>query len=361
MDRGLKHSNNQDEYLTLGERAMRGLLTDISSAMSMPTASASSDVSNGLSSSSSVQREMSVVGPASVEADTKVYGKTFRMQHQQKQKEPLGLNLGDNFALLNESIADLNCSSTSTNSDVQAPEPFTFKIEDLSSLDKVKYNIGLYVQSDKDEDKNEKLLEENTLDILQDLDLPSSPLELNEFYTSEDTAFFPSLVVEDALLGDSSILKDTKPVVTGNRGTCKNVNSNGKQHLQQMREPGVNMPVIKTEKDTDFIQLCTPGVIKQENDRKRYCPMSGVSGPHGGSLLLGGLGGMDRPSYHYGASTSPSESLPDQKPVLGLYPPLSTIHDRWIQGNGCGGTPGMPRANETMSQPCSSGYTYVNR
>uniref|UniRef100_A0AAR2LDG8 Glucocorticoid receptor n=1 Tax=Pygocentrus nattereri TaxID=42514 RepID=A0AAR2LDG8_PYGNA len=337
MDRGLKHSNNPDENLTLGERTMRGQLTDLT-------------------------RELSIAGPVSMghstqEPDAKVYGKNFTMQHQQKQKEPPELNLGDNFALLDESIADLNRTSTSANSSVQAPEPFSFKMEEFSPLDKIGYDFGPYGQPEKDVDGKEKLLEENTLDILQGLDLPSSPPELNDFYTTEDTAFLSSLAVEDALLGDSSnMLKDIKPVVTGNSGTCKNVNSNGKEHPQQMLEPGVNMPVIKTEKDTDFIQLCTPGVIKQENERRSYCQMSGMPGPHGGPLMLGGVGGMDRQSYHYGASTSSATSLPDQKPVLGLYPLLPTV-DGWIRGNGYGDA-GMQRPTEAMPRACPPTYTY---
>ncbi|KAI4882952.1 hypothetical protein NFI96_015625, partial [Prochilodus magdalenae] len=342
------------------ERTMRGLLADLSGTMS--TTSASGDISNGLNGSN-VQRELSMAGPASVghstqEPEAKVYGKTFRMQHQQKQRELPGLNLGDNFALLDESIADLNRTSTSANSSIRAPEPFAFKMEEFSPLDKVNYDFGPYGKSDRDVDGNEKLLEENTLDILQDLDLPSSPSELNDFYAPEDTAFLSSLAVEDALLGDSNVLKDIKSVVTGNSGTCKNVNGNGKQHPQQMLEPGVNMPVIKTEKDTDFIQLCTPGVIKQENERRSYCQMPGMSGPHRGPVMLGGVGGMDRQSYHYGANTSSAVSLPDQKPILGLYPPLPTVNDGWIRGNGYGDAPGMQRSTEAMPQPCPSTYTY---
>ncbi|XP_072518181.1 glucocorticoid receptor-like isoform X2 [Salminus brasiliensis] len=361
MDRGLKRSNNQDENLTLGDRTMRGLSTDISSTMSSSPTSASSDVLNGLSGMS-VQRELHVAGPTAVghgtqEPNAKVFVKPFRMQHQQKQKDPLGLNVGDNFALLDESIADLNRTSTSANSSGQAPEPFAFKMEEFSPLDKVSYDFGPYGQSDRDADGNEKVLDDNTLDILHDLDLPSSPSELNEFYAHEDTAFLSSLAVEDALLGDGVMLKDTKPVVTGNSRTCKNVNGNGKQHRQQMLEPGVNMPVIKTEKDTDFIQLCTPGVIKQENERRSYCQMSGMPGPHGGPLMLGGVG-MDRQSYHYGANTSSAMDLPDQKPILGLFPPLQSVNDSWIRGNGYGEASGMQRGSEAMPQPCPSTYTY---
>uniref|UniRef100_A0A3B1JCZ4 Glucocorticoid receptor n=1 Tax=Astyanax mexicanus TaxID=7994 RepID=A0A3B1JCZ4_ASTMX len=365
MDRGLKGSNNQDENLTLGDRTMRGLSTDINSTnMSSSPTSASSDILNGLSSSMSAQRELpmagsTMVGHGTQENSAKLFAKPYRMQHQQRQKESLGLSVGDNFALLDESIADLNRTSTSVNSSGQAPETFAFKMEQFSPLDKVSYDFGPYGQPGRDVDGNEKLLDENTLDILHDLDLPSSPLELNEFYAQEDTAFLSSLAVEDALLGEAVMLKDTKPVVTGNDGTCKNVNGNGKQHPQQMLEPGVNMPVIKTEKDTEFIQLCTPGVIKQENERRSYCQMSGMPAAHGGLLMLGGVG-MDRQSYHYGGNTSSAMDLPDQKPIVGLFPPLPTVNDGWLRGNGYGEASGMQRGSEAMSQQCSSPYAHSN-
>ncbi|XP_066501636.1 glucocorticoid receptor-like isoform X2 [Hoplias malabaricus] len=360
MDRRLKHSNNPDENLTVRERTIRGLLTDMDSTMSTPT-SASGDILNGLSGNN-VQRGLSMTGPSLVgynmqEPEAKVYGKPFRMQHQQKQRDALGLNLGDNLALLDESIADLNRTSTSVNSSVRSTEPFPFKLEEFSSMDKVGYDFGAYGTPGKLVATNEKLLDENTLDILQDLDLPSSPSELNEFYAPEDTAFLSSLAVEDALLGDSSVLKDTKLVVTGNSGTCKNVNGNGNQHPLQMLEPGVNVPVVKMEKDSDFIQLCTPGVIKQESERRSYCQLSGMPGPHGGPLIFG-VGGMDRHLYHYGASSSSAVSLPDQKPVLGLYPPLPTVSDGWTQGNGYGDTSGMQRLNEGVPQTCPPTYNY---
>uniref|UniRef100_A0A673LZG6 Glucocorticoid receptor n=1 Tax=Sinocyclocheilus rhinocerous TaxID=307959 RepID=A0A673LZG6_9TELE len=298
---------------------------------------------------SDAQRNLSMADPSLMgrniqEPDVKTF-KPFRMQHQQKVKEPL--NIGENFSLLDESIADLNRGSG-----IQAPDTFAMKMEQFSPMEKDRLDFPPYDYPDKETDGNERVIGDNTIDILKDLDLPDSLSDLNEFYVADEAAFLSSLAVDDALLGESHFLKDTSPVVTGNSAACANVNGTGK--LQQMVEASVNMPVIKTEKDPDFIQLCTPGVIKQENERRSYCQMSGMGGPHGGPTALGDMGGQ---TYHYGANTASAVSLPDQKPLFGLFPPLPTLSDGWVRGSGYGDPSGMQRANETVlpsTYPCSS-------
>ncbi|MCI4386289.1 hypothetical protein PGIGA_G00060590 [Pangasianodon gigas] len=333
MDCWLNLSNNPAKNTSLGDHPMRGLLQTTGSIV--PTSSFSSDVSNGLSSVN-VHTELPM-GQNSQEPDSKA----FKMQ--QKPKE--GFNLKDNLTLLDESIADLNRNSSSENLCFQTADTFTFKMEEFSSLDKPDYDYGSYDQPEKDESGNERLIEENTLDILQSLELPGSLPDLNEFCVTNDNAFFPSLAVEDTPLIDSSMLKDIKPVLPG-----KNINGNDKAHPQQTLEHNLNVPVIKMEKDADFIQLCTPGVIKQESERRGYCQMTTMAGHPGASISLS----MDSQPYHYGVSTA----LAHQKPVLDLYGPLPAGSDGWIQGNGFGDASGMQRANKSVSQPCPSTYTY---
>lgn len=311
---------NPNESMTLRDHTMRGLLP--TTASTVPTSSPSSDVSNGLCSVT-IQREPSVEH-GTQETDDKV----FRMQSRPKE----GHNLKDNLTMLNESIAHLNRISSSESSDIRAPDSFTFKMEEFSPADKADYDFQSYSMTGKDSDRNERQ-EDNTLDILQSLDLPGSLLELNDFCEMGDD-FLPCLEVED------SLLRDTKPVSLGN-----DINVNAKTHPHQ--EQSNNLPVIKTEKDTDFIQLCTPGVIKQENERRGYCQMSGH--PREAVTL-----NMDRPSYIYGISSS----LPDQKPPVGLYGSLPTDRDGWIRGNSYGDSIGIRRASESMVQPCLSTYTY---
>uniref|UniRef100_A0A671KKD0 Glucocorticoid receptor n=1 Tax=Sinocyclocheilus anshuiensis TaxID=1608454 RepID=A0A671KKD0_9TELE len=332
MDRGLKRSSNNAENLTFGDCTERGLLPDIGANAS--ALNTSKDVLNGLSGSDA-QRNLSMADPSLMglniqEPDVKAF-KPFRMQHQQKVKEPL--NIGENFSLLDESIADLNRGSG-----IQAPDTFAMKMEQFSPMEKDRLDFPPYDHPDKETDGNERVIGDNTIDILKDLDLPDSLSDLNEFYVADEAAFLSSLAGDDALLGESHFLKDTSPVVTGNSAACANVNGTGKR--QQMVEASVNMPVIKTEKDPDFIQLCTPG-------------MSGMGGPHGGPTALGDMGGQ---TYHYGANTASAVSLPDQKPLFGLFPPLPTLSDDWVRGNGYGDPSGMQRANETVlpsTYPCS--------
>ncbi|KAL1252472.1 hypothetical protein QQF64_017165, partial [Cirrhinus molitorella] len=286
----------------------------------------------------------SLMGQNIQEADVKAF-KPFKMQHQQKVKDPL--SIGENFSLLDESIADLNRGSG-----IQAPDTFTVKMEEFSPMEKDRLDFLPYGHSDKERNGSERVIGDNSIDILKDLDLPDSLSDLNEFYVADEAAFLSSLAVDDALLGESNLLKDTSPVVTGNSAACTNVNGTGKR--QQMVEGSVNMPIIKTEKDTDFIQLCTPGVIKQENERRSYCQLSGMGGPHGGPTALGDMGGQ---GYHYGANSASAVNLPDQKPPFGLFHPMPTLSDNWVRGNGYGDPSGMHRANETVlpsSYPYSS-------
>lgn len=331
MDRGVKRSSSEAEGLTFGDCIERGLGPDVSAL------NTSCDFSNGLNVGD-VHRNLSMAEPSSIghniqEPDLKIF-KPFRVHHQQKVKEPLSLSIGENFSLMDESITDLNRSSG-----MQASDTFTLKMEEFSPVEKDRLDFPHYGHQDKDIDISERLIGDNALDILKDLDLPGSLSDLNEFYVADETDFLSSLAVDDALLVESNLLKESSPVVTGNSTTCTNVNGTGKR--QQMAEASVNMPVIKTEKDADFIQLCTPGVIKQENERRSYCQMSGMGGSHGGPTTVGDMSGQ---GFLYG--TNNALNLPDQKPVFGLFPPLHTINDGWNRGNGYGDA--MQRANESV-------------
>lgn len=332
MDCWLNLSDNSAKNISFRDRPMRSMLQSTGSTVA--TGSSSSDTSNGLSSVN-IHKELPM-GHIAQESEPKA----FEMQQNPKE----GFNLKDNLTLLDESIADLNRTSCSENLYFQTPDTFTFKIEEFSTLDKPDYDFGSYNHMEKDESGNERLIEENTMDILQSLELPSAISDLKEFCVTNNDAFFPSLAVEDTPLADSSMMKDTKPVLPG-----KNMNRSDKADSQQILEHNFSVPVIKMEKEEEFIQLCTPGVIKQEKEhRGGYCQMTTMVGHPGASVSLS----MDSQVYHYAGSTS----VPDQKPVLGLCDPLPTGSDGWIQGNRFGKASGMQRTNK--SEPCPSIYTY---
>uniref|UniRef100_A0A673YVY7 Glucocorticoid receptor n=1 Tax=Salmo trutta TaxID=8032 RepID=A0A673YVY7_SALTR len=327
--------------------------TTLTSVMHLPGSTPqppARDSSNGLNVTK-IQGELSTAGTASIglpieEAEVKLMDKALRMQNAQKQQQNhQQQQLFENFALLEESISDLNRSNT-PGSSVLACSNYLFplKTEDFSPMDKDRLDMGTvsFGQSLKDLDVNERLLGDNTLDILRDLDLPGSLSDLNEFHLADEAAFLSSLSVDDALLGDGNM--ETKPIVSSSGGNCKNVNGADQQQLG----PGISMPVIKTEKDADtsFIQLYTPGVIKQENERQSYCQISSLDIPGTHSSV----GSMSGPSYHYGANTSMAVSVQqDQKPVFGLYPPLPSVSDGWNRGQEFGDGSGM-------STPSSSSF-----
>uniref|UniRef100_A0A4W5NMM7 Glucocorticoid receptor n=1 Tax=Hucho hucho TaxID=62062 RepID=A0A4W5NMM7_9TELE len=339
--------DNQDKSLESGEEgsfsvnAGRSKSTTLTSVMHLPGSTRqppARDSSNGLNVTK-IQGELSTAGTASIglpieEAEVKVMGKALIMQNAQKQQQNHQQQLFENFALLEESISDLNRSITPGSSVLGCPN-----LEEFSPMDKDRLDMGTvsFGQSLKD---NERLLGDNTLDILRDLDLPGSLSDLNEFYLADEAAFLSSLSVDDALLGDGNM--ETKPIVSSSGGNCKNVN--GADKHQQLLGPGI----IKTEKnaDTTFIQLYTPGVIKQENERQSYCQISSLDIPGTHSLV----GSMSGPSYHYGTNTSTAVSVQqDQKPVFGLYPPLPSVSDCWSRGQEFGDGSGM-------SVPSSSSF-----
>ncbi|XP_036404659.1 glucocorticoid receptor isoform X2 [Megalops cyprinoides] len=365
---GLKHSNKQDESLTLVDYSDRASSTMSVSSSSVDSLSSprlqpgSGDVSNGMGNkapqeglTTAVSVSMGLYGE---EPDSKVIGNDQRAQPQQS---PGLFTLGENFSRLEASIADLNRCATSMDSLIGGADPnlFPLKTEDFSPVGRGEIDLDqdTFGQVGRDSDISQKLFNDNALDLLQDFELTGSPSELNDFYVGDDTAFLSSLTTDDSLLGDIGAMKQTKPVACGNGNSCANVN--GKD--QQLLDSGAPTAVIKTEKDA-YIQLCTPGVIKQENESRRYCQMSGsdVGGPLNSSISICGVSTSGGQSYHFGvnASTTVAAQQQDQKPVFNLYPPVASVGETWNRGQGFGDTAGMQRAKETYtgSPPFSSTF-----
>ncbi|XP_061106233.1 glucocorticoid receptor-like isoform X1 [Conger conger] len=381
MDRGgMKYSNNQDGCVNFGNsngRAFQGETSGPpSGSLTLPGAPPSilGDVSNGVGKGTP-REELTTAVSASMglyaeEPDGKALGldgnprgpkqHTHTQPHtqhtQQHTQHTLGsFSLGENFSLLEASIADLNRCAASVDAltGVAAPEPFPLKTEGFSPLGK-DMETDLFGPAGRNQDLNQRLFADNTLEILQDLELPGSLTDFNEFYVDDEAAFLSALSVDE---GDAvGTLKDTKPVVSGNGGgmgsACAVASANGSE--QQPLDPA--MPVIKKEKDTSFIQLCTPGVIKQEKESRSYCQMGGADlpSPLHSPISVCGVSTSGGQGYHYGVNSPSTSGLhqPDQKPIFGLYPPLAPSGDGW-------GRPSeMGRGNELVSatQSFASGY-----
>ncbi|KAJ8266808.1 hypothetical protein GJAV_G00134930 [Gymnothorax javanicus] len=389
MDRGggMKYSNSQDESVSFGNsngRVFRGETSSGVGAAALPGSLALpgavlGDVSNGVGGKGECQprEELTTAVSASMglyaeDPDPKALGVlgSPRIKQQQHQQTLGSFTLGENFSLLEASIADLSRCSAAVDSLTGGPsssEPFPpLKTESYSPPMGKDPKPNLFAaQVAKDQDLNPRLFTENSLDILQDLELTGSLTDLNEFYMEDEAAFLSGLSVDEALLGDIGGLKETKPVVCGNgggvgSGGCANTSVNGSELQPLPLDPTAT--VIKKEKDPSYIQLCTPGMIKQEKESRGYCQMGGVSdlpSPLHSPISVCGINTSAGQSYHFGVASPSAVGLQqlDQKPVFGLYPPLGPSTD-WNRVKGYGEPSEMQRGNELVpvSQAFPTGY-----
>ncbi|KAM6907246.1 glucocorticoid receptor-like isoform 2-T2 [Xenentodon cancila] len=315
-------------------------------------------------------------------------GKMIRIQ---KQKEDIDmLTLGDNLSLLNQSISILdqtsssiiNTSDTSVLGNLPLPDlfPQNIKQEGIFSLDK---DMGTYsgqtggVPCDL-EDNSRNLIDDT--EIWRDLDLSNSLPEISAFELDSEVAHLDNILQKSSSgigVGPVGAFPKETNTLVGNGENCSSVNGTGQQHhpvhlqqqqqlphhhLAQHQQPQLqhqqalsmlSSVIIKEEKDPDFIQICTPGVVKQEKqDSGSYCQtqclQSGMSSFHGGagsmpSPLCVGSG----PSYHYRANTPATLGLQDQKP-FGMCSNLPQVGERWMGGKRYGESSGLPSGNDGL-------------
>ncbi|KAM3867400.1 glucocorticoid receptor [Diretmus argenteus] len=343
------------------------------------------DVPNGLSNSPLPEELTSASVTATVgllleESEPKGMTKDQRPQQQQliqiQTQTPTSLGrytLGDNFSRLEASIADLTHSSMDSLIGGSDPNLFPMKAGDFSmdkgEHDPMDLDHDAFGHIGKDVDINQKFFSDNTLDLLQDFELTGSP---SDFYVGDDA--FLSTLADDSLLGDVSSEKDSKPAMDGNTngGGTDSVTLNGSSMTSQDQSssststtatltPTTTLPaVVKKEKDVGFIQLCTPGVIKQEKTSagRSYCQMSSTSSPDLPSpspISICGVSTSGGQSYHFGVNPSTTQTCSssgaqqrDQKSVFSVYPQLTTIGETWNRSQGIGDNSGIQRTSETF-------------
>lgn len=362
MDQGgLKNGAKRDDRLNTldySNSPVEGILrSGIQSAMSVAPTSlvpqpnplmqpVSGDLPNGLSNSPTLEEHTT-----SVSSTLGIFGEDseLKLVGRAQQHQTLGaFTLGDSFSGLEASIADLNSTSPSVDSLIGGVDPnlFHLKTEDFSPMDKCDMDLDQdsFGPIGKDVDVgNHKLFSDNTLDLLQDFELDGSP---SDFYVADDA--FLSTIGEDALLGDlpTNTERDSKVAVNGVTTTSS---------PSSINMVTTSLPTVKVEKDS-IIQLCTPGVFKQENNGGTSCCQASL---HSTPINICGVSTSSGQSFLFGTgpSTAAVSQQKDQKPVFNLYTPLTASEDGWGRGLGFGNASEMQqRASECFSKNYTSPY-----
>lgn len=315
--------------------------------------------SNGVSDSPLPEELTSVsdiIGPSLENQDSKGLSKDQKIQQQQFPQTHAsnffgGQTLRENLPQLEASTVDITQSSMDSLIGGSDPNFFPMKSEDFS-MDKGDQDPididSAFEQIGKDVDAHQKLFSDNTLDLLQDFELIGSP---SDFYVGDDALLYS--LAEDSLLGDvDSAERDIKNAVVESinvSGTVSALNGTNITDPDQsdisttasiVSSPTLSV-LVKTEKDADLIQLCTPGVIKEEKSsvNQSYCQMSSTSTtdmPSSNPISICGVSTSGGQRYHFGINPSSNEAQQqkDQKPAAGQCLPVTTVSETWnrVQG-----------------------------
>ncbi|XP_075457162.1 glucocorticoid receptor isoform X2 [Ascaphus truei] len=302
------------------------------------------DSSNGLSSVPQPDLSKAVslsMGLYMGEPDTKVMGNELGFPQQGQIGVPAGET---DFRLLEESIASLQAKSSGPEQVQAGPEDKEGLKCDLPSQS----SPFMQAQGGSNGGSTTKLFpkDQSTFDLLQDLDLPpespkdanGSPWRLDPLFDEEEAVGLLSpLAVDDPFLtraGASN--EDCKPLILQD---CKPKRGDYGGDLL-LPTTDLQMSQVKTEKE-DYIELCTPGVVKQEKFGPVYCGghFSGSSlfGSKASAISVHGVSTSGGQMYHYDLNTSPlSQQQQDHKPIFNLGSPLAALAESWNRCHGSG-------------------------
>lgn len=300
------------------------------------------------------------------ETETKVMGNELGFPPQGQ----ISLSSGEtDFQLLEESIANLNkstsvpenpkSSASAAVSAAPAEKEFPKTHSDVSSEQQnLKSHTGTNGGSVK-----LYTTDQRTFDILQDLEFSSgspgkeSPWR-SDLLMDENCLLSPLAGEDDPFLLEGSANEDCKPLLLPD--TKPKIKDNGDLILSS--PSSVTLPQVKTEKE-DFIELCTPGVIKQEKLGPVYCQASfsgaNIIGNKISAISVHGVSTSGGQMYHYDMNTASLSQQQDQKPVFNVIPPIPVGSENWnrCQGSGDDNLASLGTLNFAGRSVFSNGYS----
>lgn len=303
------------------------------------------------------------------ETETKVMGNDLGFPQQGQ----ISLSSGEtDFRLLEESIANLSKSTSVPENPKSSASASVSATPTEKEFPKTHSDVSLEQQNLKSQTGTNggtvKLYttDQRTFDILQDLEFSSeSPgKEINEspwrseLLMDENCLLSPLAEEEDPFLLEGNSNEDCKPLVLPD--TKPKIKDSGDLTLSS--PSSVTLPQVKTEKE-DFIELCTPGVIKQEKLGPVYCQASfsgaNIIGNKISAISVHGVSTSGGQMYHYDMNTASLSQQQDQKPVFNVIPPISVGSENWnrCQGSGDDNLTSLGTLNFPGRSVFSNGYS----
>ncbi|XP_051834597.1 glucocorticoid receptor isoform X2 [Antechinus flavipes] len=293
------------------------------------------------------------------DTDTKVMGNDLVFPQQGQIGET-------DFRLLEESIASLSKSSRVPQSPKSSASATDNEFPTTSNFDKALEKPTFKKGPIGTSDGNAKLYTEDqsTFDILQDLELSAgspnkeaneSPWRLDPLL--DENCLLSPLATDESFLLEGNADEDCKPLILPD--TKPKIMEQGGLIIPTSNIP---LPQVKTEKE-DFIELCTPGVIKQEKLGPVYCQGSfsgtNIIGNKMSAISVHGVSTSGGQMYHYDLNTSSLSQQQDHKPVFNVIPPIPVGSENWnrCQGSGDDNLTSLGTLNFTNRSVFSNGYS----
>lgn len=303
------------------------------------------------------------------ETETKVMGNDLVFPQQGQ----ISLSSGEtDFRLLEESIANLSRSTSVPENAKSSASAAVSAAPTEKEFPKTHSDVSSEQQNLKGQtgtnggNVKPYTTDQSTFDILQDLEFSSgSPSkEMNEspwrsdLLIDENCLLSPLAEEDDPFPLEGNSNEDCKPLILPD--TKPKIKDNG--DLMLSGPNSAPLPQVKTEKE-DFIELCTPGVIKQEKLGPVYCQASfsgaNIIGNKMSAISVHGVSTSGGQMYHYDMNTASLSQQQDQKPIFNVIPSIPVGSENWnrCQGSGDDNLTSLGTMNFPSRSVFSNGYT----